>query len=449
MGFRPWLSLRGCATMRVMLFFDGKSTIGDLAHKLERHVHGKLWLQVLVGMSLGASIGILIGPDLNLIHPTASKTIAEWLALPGEIFLRLIKMVLIPLVFFSIIRGLGGSNLKELRTVGPKFLAYLLCTTTFACAVGVGLATLFKPGSYVRMEAQIPTDVGLKVLSEGSMLTSIPKSVVNIIPDNPLSAAMNGEMLSIVIFSLLIGIAFAMQPNRSIKHLLEILDDLLNIFMTIVKWAMHLAPLAVFGLTARMAAETGLSVLLGMSMFVLTVMLGLLILMMMYHLLVFFLRQRKPREFASKIGGLQLLAFSTSSSAAVMPVTIKTAEENLEADSSVCEVIIPLGTTINMDGTAVYQSIAIIFMAQSAGMELSFSQIILIVVTLVASSIGSPGTPGVGVAILSAVATNLGIPTVAHGLIIGVDRILDMCRTVVNVTGDLTACVIFGTKKNN
>lgn len=430
-----------------MLFLDGKSAIGGLAHKLERHVRGKLWLQVLVGMAFGAALGIFLGPDVKLVDPPLARTIAEWLALPGEIFLRLIKMVLIPLVFFSIIRGLGGSNLKELRRVGPKFLLYLLCTTTIACTIGIGLATLLQPGSYVRMEANLPDKPPSIQLAEGNMLRKLPHTVVNIIPENPLSAAMEGEMLSIVIFSLLLGLAFAMQPNRRIKHLLEILDDLLNIFMTIVKWAMHLAPIAVFGLTARMAAETGLSVLLGMSMFVFTVLLGLLILLIMYHLLVFALRRVSPLEFASKIGGVQLLAFSTSSSAAVMPMSIKTAEENLEADSSVSEVIVPLGTTINMDGTAVYQSVAVIFLAQSVGMELSLAQMVLIVVTLVASSIGSPGTPGVGVAILAAVAANLGIPTVAHGLIIGVDRILDMCRTVVNVTGDLTACVIFGTEK--
>lgn len=430
-----------------MHFFDGSGTIGDLTHKLERHIRGKLWLQVLVGMGFGAAIGIMLGPDVKLVEPAQAKVIAEWIALPGEIFLRLIKMVLIPLVFFSIIRGLGAANLKELKRVGPRFFVYLLCTTTLACTIGIGLSLLLKPGAYVRIESSvIPHTGALNVIAQGNLVGRLPQSFINILPENPLSAAMNGEMFAIVIFSLLLGIAFAMQPNRSIKHLLSIIDDLLNIFMTIVKWAMHLAPLAVFGLTARMAAETGLSVLLGMSIFVFTVLLGLFIFMIFYHLLVMTLGKMRPLAFASGVADVQLLAFSTSSSAAVMPFSIKTAEEKLGVDASVSEVIVPLGTTVNMDGTAIYQSIAIIFMAQSAGMTLSIPQMILIVITLVASSIGSPGTPGVGVAILMAVASNLGIPTGAHGLVLGVDRLLDMCRTVVNVTGDLTACVIFGRK---
>ncbi|MCA9370781.1 MAG: dicarboxylate/amino acid:cation symporter [Candidatus Peregrinibacteria bacterium] len=431
-----------------MLFVDGKRSIGALAHTLERHIHGRLWLQVLVGMACGTAIGIALGPDLKLIDPQLSKILAEWLALPGELFLRLIKMVLIPLVFFSIIRGLGGANLKQLKNIGPRFLIYLLCTTALSCIIGIGLASVLHPGSYVHIEQSvIPHTGALNVIAKGNIVGRLPETFINILPENPLSSAIDGEMFGTVVFSLLLGLAFAMQPTRTIKHLLSIIDDLLNIFMTIVKWAMHLAPLAVFGLTARMAAETGLSVLLGMSMYILTVLLGLMLVMMMYHLLIMMFTKRRPLEFASSVTGVQLLAFSTSSSAAVMPVSIKTAEENLGIDPSISEVIIPLGTTINMDGTAIYQSIAIIFMAQSAGMALTLAQMVLIVITLIASSIGSPGTPGVGVAILMTVASNLGIPTGAHGLILGVDRLLDMCRTAVNVTGDLTACVIFGTKK--
>lgn len=430
-----------------MLFFDGKKPISSLAHKLELHIRGKLWAQVLIGMLLGLGIGILLGPDLSLVPKAQTTLITEWIAVPGEVFLRLIKMILVPLVFFSIIRGLGGSNIKELRTIGPQFLLYLLCTTTFACIVGIGLSELFQPGSYVKIPfEQTAAEVSADVSNKNIMAT-LPHTIVDLIPENPLEAAMNGEMLSIVIFSLMVGIALAMQSNRKIQHLLDILDDLLAVFMTIVKWAMVLTPLAVFGLIARMAAQTGLSVLLGMGVFVGTVMLGLIILLLLYYTIIFFWKGMSPMEFSSKIAGVQLLAFSTSSSAAVMPVTLRTAEEELGADESTSEIIVPLGATINMDGSAVYQSIAILFMAQSAGMELNMGQMVLIVLTLIASSIGSPGTPGVGVAILSAVAGNLGIPTGAHGLILGVDRILDMCRTVVNVTGDLTACVLFGTKR--
>lgn len=430
-----------------MLFLDGKQPISSLAHKLELHVRGKLWAQVVLCMLLGMLVGVLLGPDLHLVDAHRTAVITEWIALPGEVFLRLIKMILVPLVFFSIIRGLGGSNIKDLRTIGPQFLAYLLCTSTFACIVGIGLAELLDPGSYV----SIPDNHAIETLNPGAMpkdiMKALPGMMVEFIPENPLAAAIEGEMLSIVIFSLLFGIALAMQSNRKIQHLLDILDDLLAVFMTIVKWAMLLTPIAVFGLIARMAALTGISVLLGMGVFVATVLLGLIVLLLFYYSIVFIWKRRNPREFASKIAGLQLLAFSTSSSAAVMPVTMKTAEEELDADPATTEIIVPLGATINMDGSAVYQSVAIIFMAQSAGMDLSIGKMVLIVLTLIASSIGSPGTPGVGVAILITVAGNLGIPTGAHGLILGVDRILDMCRTAVNVTGDITACVLFGTKK--
>lgn len=429
-----------------MLFFGKADSIGSLAHKLERHVRGKLWLQVILGLIGGLTVGIVLGPDLELISMQLSKQIAEWLALPGEIFLRLIKMVLIPLVFFSIIRGLGGSNIKDLRRIGPKFILYLLTTTAIACAIGITMAVLLKPGSFIQSGTVTVRQIDPQITQE-RLLSRLPKTIVEFIPENPLSAAMEGEMVSIVIFSLLFGIAFAMQPNKNIKHMLKLFDDLLKIFMTIVQWAMHLAPLAVFGLTARMAAETGISVLLGMGTFVGTVLLSLALLLLMYHIIIGVFCRRNPLEFESKIAGLQLLAFSTSSSAAVMPVSIKTAEEELNVDPSTSEVIIPLGATINMDGTAVYQSVAIIFMAQTAGMTLTIPQMIMMTVAVVASSIGSPGTPGVGVAILTSVAASLGIPTGAHGLILGVDRILDMCRTAVNVTGDLTACVLFGGKK--
>lgn len=430
-----------------MLFFNGTDSIGGLAQKLERHVRGKLWLQVVIGLVLGLGIGIVLGPDLGLVEKATAVRIAQWLALPGEIFLRLIKMVLIPLVFFSIIRGLGGSNIKDLKRIGPKFILYLLTTTTIACAIGITMATLLKPGSFMQTgDDFVPRRVD-PVLSQERLFSNLPQTIVELIPDNPFSAAMEGEMVSVVIFSLLFGIAFAMQPNKNIKHMLGLFDDLLRIFMTIVQWAMHLAPLAVFGLTARMAAETGMSVLLGMGTFVGTVLISLAMLLLMYYGIIAILCRRNPLEFESKIAGVQLLAFSTSSSAAVMPVSIRTAEEELGVDAETSEVIVPLGATINMDGTAVYQSIAIIFMAQAAGMTLTIPQMIMMTVAVVASSVGSPGTPGVGVAILTSVAASMGIPTGAHGLILGVDRILDMSRTAVNVTGDLTACVLFGGKK--
>lgn len=433
-----------------MQLFSNTSPIAQSAHKLELLVRSQLWLQVLIGMLFGVGIGLMLGPNANVLDRQTAVITAQWLALPGDLFLRLIKMILIPLVFFSILRGLGGSNVKDLASIGPKFLVYLLCTTTIASSVGLLLANIIQPGKYVSLApADADTSITLDTPTDENvhLMESIPNYIVNVLPENPLASAMEGEMFSIVIFSLMLGVALAMQPNARINSLLQLFDDLLAVFMTIVKWAMLLAPLAVFGLTARIAAEVGMDVLLGMGMYVATVILGLVLLLLLYYSLVFLFKKFNPLEFAGSMAGLQLLAFSTSSSAAVMPASIQTATEKLEVDESTAEIIVPLGTTINMDGTALYQSIAVMFMAQVAGIELTVAQMGLVVLTLVASSIGSPGTPGVGVAILGVVASNLGIPTTGHALVIGVDRILDMCRTAVNVTGDLTACVIFDPKR--
>jgi len=434
-----------------MLFLGSKSPIGSLAHKLEILIKGKLWLQVIVSLVLGLAVGIALGPDLELVPPDNARIIGEWLALPGELFLRLIKMILIPLVFFSIIRGLGAANVKQLKAIGPKFVAYLLCTTAFACIMGITLANLLEPGAYI----DLPQDetVEIQIFEEGkdgtapNIMETLPRTALQLIPDNPLAAAANEEMLGIVIFALMIGIALTMQPNRKIKSILEISDGILNVLMTIVKWAMLLAPLAAFGLTARMAIQAGMVVILGLGMYIATVMLGLLSLLILYSILILLLGRRNPITFMRKVAPVQLLAFSTSSSAAVMPYSIQTAIEELETDASTTEIIVPLGTTVNMDGTAVYQSIAVIFMAQVGGVELSIGQMILVVITLVGSSIGAPGTPGVGVAILLTISGNLGIPTTGYPLLLGIDRLLDRFRTAVNVTGDLTACVLFGGKK--
>jgi Na+/H+-dicarboxylate symporter len=252
----------------------------------------------------------------------------------------------------------------------------------------------------------------------------------------------NGEMLQIVIFSIIFGVALINLKHEHAKPLLDLLEGFLEVSMTIVKWAVMLAPLAVFGLIARVVSKLGLEALVGMGVYVGTVLLGLLILMLFYIIVVFVVARIPPHVFLSKIRDVQLLAFSTSSSAAVMPLSMKTSEEKLEVRPSISEFIIPIGATINMDGTALYQVIATIFLAQVFGIELTLAALLLLIVTIIAASIGSPGTPGVGIVILSVALNALGIPIAGIALILGVDRILDMCRTTINVTGDLTASVV-------
>jgi Na+/H+-dicarboxylate symporter len=422
----------------------------DLAHKLEILLKGKLWLQALMALVLGLAVGIALGPDVGYMDPEKTALITEWLALPGELFLRLIKMILIPLLITSIIRGLGGAtDPTKLRKLGGAFFLYVIFTSTVAATIGLTLAHFIKPGTYVTASFAevVPATNGVAVPEGINVVKDLPNAIVGFIPVNPLASAINGEMLAVVVFSIIIGFAFAMRRNEKIEPLLRLLDGILDVCMTIVQWAMLLVPLAVFGLMARMASQVGIATLLGMGVYVGTVLLGLFILLLFYLVLVAVFGHLSPLFFLKKAVPAQLVAFSTSSSAPVMPLSIKIAEEELGVDQEAAEVIVPLGATINMDGTALYQSVAILFLAQMSGIDLSVTQMFLIVVTLVLSSIGAPTTPGVGMVILISVSSSFGIPANGHALLLGVDRILDMSRTVLNVTGDLTACVIFGRQK--
>ena len=249
-------------------------------------------------------------------------------------------------------------------------------------------------------------------------------------------------MLQVVLFAIVFGFAIVLMPRAQAKPLLELLSSLQEVCMTVVKVAMRLAPYAVFGLMTQLSSKIGFEALLGMAVYVGTVLLGLAILLGFYLLLITIIGRRSPLSFLSSAREVMLLAFSTSSSAAVLPISIKTAEDKLGISPSVAQFIIPLGATINMDGTALYQGIAAIFLAQVFGIDLSTSAMLLIIVTTVGASIGAPATPGVGIVILAMVLNSVGIPVAGIALIVGVDRILDMSRTEVNVCGDLTAAVV-------
>jgi Na+/H+-dicarboxylate symporter len=254
---------------------------------------------------------------------------------------------------------------------------------------------------------------------------------------------MTGEMLSIIIFALIVGVAMISLPKESSKPLLDILESVQKITMKVVSWAMRLAPFAAFGLMVDIAARVGLTALTGLGAYMITVVIGLFLMMGVYIIIIkvfagrpFFATFRMMKE-------AQLLAFSTSSSAAVMPLTIKTAEEKMKIKPKISQFIVPLGATINMDGTALYQIIAVFFLAQLFDINLSFTTILLISLTALAASIGAPSAPGTGIVILSTILIAAGIPPIGVILLLGVDRILDMTRTMVNVTGDLTACLFF------
>ncbi len=419
-------------------------SLKHLANSLQSLVRGRLWLQVVIGMVAGILVGVLLGPAVGWFDPAFAATAGEWLALPGRLFLALIQMIVIPLVFASIIRGLAATeDFEQLRRMGGRAVVFFLTITAVAIVLGLLLATLVQPGRYVDSRAlQEPRPVAAVADGELLDLRELPQRVITLLPANPLSSMVESNMLQVVIFAMVVGVALVMLPPLQAKPLLELLGSLQAVCMTVVRWAMVLAPVAVFGLLAQLTAKLGLDALFGMAVYVATVLLGLLLLFVLYLLLLLFLAGRSPLVFLRATREVLLLAFSTSSSAAVMPMSIKTAEDRLGVRPSVAQFVIPLGATINMNGTALYQGVAAMFLAQVYGIDIGLSGMVLIVVTAVGASIGAPATPGVGIVVLSMVLGSVGIPPAGIALILGVDRILDMCRTAINVAGDLVASLI-------
>jgi len=411
-------------------------------------VRTKLWAQIIVGMVLGVAIGLILAPSgAAIVSEHLAYMVAGWLVVPGHIFLALIQMIVLPLVISSIILGIASSgDHAYLRKVGLRIAPYFVATTTVAVAIGIFLALTIKPGNFIdsslveqamTTDARPPQTVTVEIQE-----TTIPEKIVALIPSNPISAALDKSMLQIVVLAIFLGVALVSISARHARPLLELAGSVQEVSMRVVSWAMVLAPLAVFGLLADITIKIGLDALLGMGVYVGTVLLGLLCLLAFYLLIVAVVGRRSPWKFLSDIRDAQLLAFSTSSSAAVMPLSMETAQEKLGVKPAIARFIIPLGATVNMDGTALYQVVAAVFLTQVYGVELTFGKLILLTATTVGASIGSPSTPGVGIVILATILEGIGVPASGIALIIGVDRILDMSRTAVNVSGDLTACVV-------
>ncbi len=421
-------------------------SLAHLTRHLQSLIRGRLWVKILIGMALGFLIGIIISPETGLFKAPTAEILGSWLALPGNIFLGLIQMVVIPLVFASIIRGIAsGEDVEYLKRMGSRLVIYFVFTTTIAIIIGLGVSFLIQPGSFIDADlaprAEVP-NIAIEETPDTPGIEGLPQVVIGLLPENPLGAMVERQMLQVVLFAIFIGLALISMPPRQARPILELMGSLQEVAMTVVRWAMVIAPLAVFGLLAQIIIKIGLEAMLGMAVYVGTVLLGLALLLVFYLILASFIGRTPPGKFLGAAREVQLLAFSTSSSAAVMPLTIKTAEEKLQVRPATAQFLIPLGTTINMDGTALYQGAATVFLAQVFGVDLSLATLLLIVVTAVGASIGTPATPGVGIVILAMVLQQAGIPTSGIALILGVDRILDMSRTALNVTGDLTASLV-------
>lgn len=423
-------------------------SLKELYAHIQSLVEKRLWLQVLISIFVGIGVGLLISPSNGWVQENTATVIASWMGLPGQLFLKLVQMIMIPLIFASIIQGLvANDNLAQLKRMGLGIVIYFLSTTVVSIVLGISVGKLFSPGQYFDSSKRpdaVPTEGGEKTLPK---LEDIPEAITSIIPENPLVSMISGEMLSIVIFTIIVGIAIAALSKTVAEPIVNLLNAVQQVCMMIVNWAMKLVPLAVFGLMVQLVATTGIQSLVGISVFVSSVLGGLLLLLLFYVLVILFIARSNPLHFFSKIRDVQLLAFSTASSAAVMPLSIKTAEEELKVKPSVSNFLIPIGATINMDGTALFQCMATLFLAEIYGVELNMAALILVVVTIVAASVGTPSIPGGGVIVLASILEGAGIPTEGIVLIIGVDRILGMFRTAVNVTGDLTACMVFDKSK--
>lgn len=429
------------------MFDTEEKSLRSLNQYLIKLVESRLWLKVIIALFLGVGFGLLLSPQNGWISTETADVAGNWLALPGVLFLKLVQMIMIPLIVASIITGIASNDKESLKKLGGGVLLYFLGTTIVSVTLGVILSQIFKPGRFLHEQAATEHNKIMAVATDRPELSfgldTIPDAISNLLPENPLASMVTGEMLSIVIFTIIIGVAVLSLEEALLRPVKLVLSAIQEVCMTVVKWSMLLVPIAVFGLMAQLTSSVGLSSLSGLTYYVGVVLLGLLLLVIFYSGLLVLFGKTNPFQFLKKIRDVQLLAFSTTSSAAVMPLSLKTAEEELKVDKAISNFIIPIGVTVNMDGTALYQTVTTLFIAQAYGLEMSLLNIIVVIVTIVAASIGTPAIPGGGVVVLASVLASVGIPAEGIIIIIGVERLLGMFRSAVNVTGDLTACVIF------
>ena len=415
---------------------------------LKNYIFKQLWLQVVIALLIGLGVGLVLGDDVGVgLDDNTLETLSSYLKIPANIFLSVILMIIVPLIFASIIVAITNLGTKEkMKTLGLGIGFYFVITTTISILIAITLASVIAPGSILDLTALQEThdlsEEDLKV-TEGFSVDDIPEIASNIIPRNPIMSYLEGQMLSILIMAMIVGLAMAALPKESVKPLLDLLESIQKITLYILIMAMKIVPFAVFGLIVGMVAKVGVETMAGLGVYMATVILGLGAMLLVYTMIIKFVAKRPISSTFSKFRNPQTLAFSTASSMATMPVTLKTAEEDLKLDTRVSKFVIPLGTTVNMDGTALYQVIAVFFLAQLFAIELSMFSILVIIITSLLASIGTPAVPGAGTIVLTTILITVGIPPVGILLLLSVDRILDMVRTMVNVTGDLTASCAF------
>ena len=406
---------------------------------------GKMALhwQILLGMGLGIALGLTAAQFAG-----GSALVVDWIKPFGTIFINLLKLIAIPLIVVSLIKGVSDlKDMTQLSKMGIRTFGLYILTTVLAVTVGLVLVNLIQPGNFIgedtrqEMLTSFGGDVQLKVdeANQTQEGRGPLQPLVEVVPENIVgSMADNGNMLQVIFFSLLVGVAMISLPGERVAAFKKVSDSANEIVLRIVDLIMLAAPYGVFALMAALIAEApSFDVFKALGIYALTVVLGLAFLTYgVYSFFIFFLGKMNPVDFFRAMIPAQLLAFSTSSSAATLPVTMDCVEKNLKVRKDVLSFVLPIGATVNMDGTCLYQGIAAVFIAQVLGYDLTLAQQLSVIVTATLASIGAAAVPGAGILMLVIVLESIGVSPAGIALIYAIDRPLDMLRTVVNVSGD-------------
>ena len=403
--------------------------------------------KIIIGMVLGVVYG-LIASKYGWIDFTN-----DWIKPWGSIFVNLLKLIAVPLVFASLIKGVASlSDISKLSRIGGKTIAIYLTSTVIAVTIGLLLVNIVQPGANFDRDSISQTEsmkegTNKKIADAGNVKESGPlQFLIDVVPTNIFDAASNNRnMLQVIFFAIFFGIAMVMLPDEKTTYVKGFFDGINDIILQIVDIIMMAAPYGVFALLGGLVVDFGASadLFIALAKYSATVIFGLLLMIfVVYPIILKIFTKMKYKDFFKGIMPAQMLAFSTSSSAATLPVTMERCEDHLGVSEEVSSFVLPLGATINMDGTSLYQAVAAVFIAQAYGMDLDMGQQLTIVLTATLASIGAAAVPGAGMVMLVIVLGAIGVPTEGLALIFGVDRILDMMRTVVNVTGDATVATV-------
>lgn len=408
--------------------------------------------KILIGMVLGALVGYI------MTSQGLAQFVKDWIAPFGTIFIRLLKMIAIPLIIASLVKGISDlEDIAKFSKIGIRTILIYIGTTLVAISIGLGLVHIIQPGNNVTEETltELLTENGSsassKISNASQQMESGPlQPLVDIVPDNIFNAmSNNGLMLQVIFFVILFGICLLLVSKEQAAPLKKVFSSLNEVILKMVDLMMLYAPLGVFALMANLVADTKRpDLFIALISYALTVFAGLLLMISFYIFVVYLYTGRKPGFFLKGISPAQLVAFSTSSSAATLPVTMERVEEHLGVEEEITSFVCPVGATINMDGTSLYQAVAAVFICQALGVPLGFGEIIMILATALLASIGSAAVPGAGVVMLIIVLESIDFPSELLGtgiaMILAVDRPLDMVRTMVNVTGDAAVSMIVG-----